>query len=111
MLIGYWFLITPQQIEYDILITKVDQYLNDGVSFLLNESELKSVQVRSATLTVKDAFADSLPTVIYQTRRHTYVRDRIGHSPVTPETTFDNLTMTYARGALDSLLLSVVERL
>lgn len=34
MLIGYWFLITPEQMDYDIFITKVDQYLNDGVSFL-----------------------------------------------------------------------------
>lgn len=34
MLIEYWFLITSEQIEYDILITKIDQYLNDEVSFL-----------------------------------------------------------------------------
>lgn len=41
MLIGYWFLITSEQIEYDILITKVDQYLKDGVSFLAELLALK----------------------------------------------------------------------
>lgn len=63
MLIEHWFLIISEQIEYDILITKVDQYLNDEVSslpeLLFIESELKSALERTLEISMLTVMCDA----------------------------------------------------